>query len=169
MVKRVVFVGILLIVLSSSVFAQDPEFPRIETAMGYASLGFPTGPNGEVQRHSGFSMHNTLNVFSWFGIENYTGVYSLGNDVTLFANILGGRLMYRGLAEGKISPYVVAGFGGAYLTSNFFGGSSMAARYGGGIDLQLSDSMGLKLEAGRLRAAGETNLNISAGVVFRIQ
>lgn len=173
MVIRIGASAFLLIILAVPALAQDADFPRVEVAMGYANLGFP-GVRG-IDRHSGFAMHSGLNFVRWFGIENYTGVYSLGNDVTLLANIVGGKLVHRDALEGRIAPYLVGGIGVGYFTqevSGFVvGGSATAARYGGGVDFQVGDSWGVKVDASRMAFhmnGWQTHWNISAGVVFRV-
>lgn len=110
---------ILLGVLCSIVFAipamaQD-DFPRIQMGMGYANLGLPAG-DGTTSHRSGFAMQTGFNLVRWFGIENYTGFYSLGNGTTLISNIVGGKLMGANVLGGRFLPYGVAGFGVGYVS-----------------------------------------------------
>ena len=175
MVKRL-FVPILLIMATTlPAMAQEDDFARVEMGFGYANYGLPAS-GGVIDRIHGFSMHSGLNLDSWLGIENYTGGYSAGNDITLIANIVGVKLIARDLISGRISPYLVAGLGGAYFTSNNRSGfSAMTTRFGGGIDFNLTGGMALKVDVSRLAinsvdpdGGWASNLNISTGIVFNI-
>lgn len=165
---RLFFAAVLLLLFTVPTFAQD-EFPRFEMAMGYANLGFPTGANGQNERHSGFAMQNGLNFVRWFGIENYTGVYGLGNNITLISNIVGAKVAARG---GRAVPYAVAGFGVGYFTDErTFGSSVSSTRLGAGVDLPLNDSMALRLDFSRMGFnldRWRSSSNFAVGIVFNI-
>jgi hypothetical protein len=168
MVKIIVAV-LFLLVLTIPVMAQD-EFPRMEVGMGYANVGFPTGLNGETQRHSGFSMHTGLNFTRNLGIENYTGFYSLGEGVTLISNIVGGKVALRRAA--RIVPYGVAGLGASYATSSYASsGTAFSTRLGGGVDIPLNDALSLKFDISRMGfhfGTWSQNTNFSTGIVFTL-
>ena len=166
---RIIVAALFVLVLVLPAMAQD-EFPRIEVAMGYANVGFPTGVNGKSERHSGFAMHTGLNFTKSLGIENYTGFYSLGSGITLISNIVGGKAALRG--GGKVVPYGVVGIGVSYATSNYASsGSALSTRIGGGIDVPLNDAMSLKFDISRVGfhfGSWSQNTNFVAGIVFTL-
>ncbi len=177
MVNRLFASILFILLLGVPAAAQfEDDFPRVEIGFGYANYGLP-GVGGSTDRLNGFSMHSGFNLDSWFGIENYTGAYSVPNDITLITNIFGGKLVARDLVDGRISPYLVAGLGVGYFTSNRSrGGFSEAAyRLGGGIDFNLTGGMALKVDVSNLAinnidvgGAWGANLNISTGLVFNL-
>jgi opacity protein-like surface antigen len=178
---RTVVVASFLLLLAVPALAQD-DYPRIELAMGYANLGFPSfdfNNFGETTRHSGFATHMGFNLTRTFGIENYTGIYGLGKlqgaGVTLISNIVSGKVMYR---ASRIVPYAVAGIGVGYFSTDFGSDTGFSVRYGGGADIPFSDSFGFKVDVSRLGTHGDlprifgnswsTNWNISTGIVFTL-
>ena len=169
MVRGFIVVALFLIVFTVPVFAQD-DFPRMEVAMGYANVGFPTGLNGASERHSGFAMHTGMNFTRALGIENYTGFYSLGNNVTLVSNLIGGKATYRG--GGKVIPYGVAGVGISYATSGYSSsGSALSTRLGGGVDVPLNDAFALKFDVSRMGfhfGNWTSGSAFSTGIVFTL-
>jgi hypothetical protein len=111
-------------------------------------------------------------------IANYTGFYYLDRTV-LIANIPGAKIVPARLAQGRIIPYGVAGFGfGYYSESNsaLFVTStprslSAAGRYGFGTDIQLNRFWGVRVDASRLvlnSTQWTTYWNLAGGVVFSI-
>lgn len=164
---RLLLVVLVLFVFVVPVFAQE-DFPRMEMAMGYANIGFPTGVPGTSDRHSGFAMHTGLNFTKALGIENYTGFYSLGNSITLISNLVGGKAAYRG--GGKLTPYGVAGIGVSYATSGYYySGSSFSTRIGGGVDYALSEGFGLRFDVSRMGfhfGTWTSGTAVTAGLVF---
>lgn len=162
-------VALFLMIFAVPVFAQE-DYPRIEVAMGYANVGFPTGTNGESQRHSGFAMHTGLNFSNVFGIENYSGFYSLGNSITLISNLVGGKAAWRG--HGIVVPYGVAGLGVSYATSGYSSsGTALSTRVGGGMDVKLNDAFSLKFDVSRMGfhfGSWTSGTNFSTGIVFTL-
>src|SRR5262249_37003245 len=160
--------------------AQD-DYPKIQTSMGYANLGFPDLTTGASGRHSGFANQTGFNLTKTYGLENYMGIYSLGSGTTLIADFFGGKATYR---TPKFSPYALAGIGVGYLsisTSYAYGStSSFATRIGAGVDVPLNDTMAIKVEYSRMgfhvnfvptatNSGSWTNgSNIAAGVVFTL-
>ena len=168
MVKKLAAVLFVLSLTAVPALAQDDDYPRLETTIGYANLAFPNFDDGKTGHHSGFAMHNGLNLTRWFGIENYTGVYSMGSRVTLITNIVGGKLMAR---SAHAVPYVVVGLGGGYFTSDYSYGSVFNTRLGGGVDVPLNDSMSWKFDISRMSIHSGvwiSNWNFSTGVTFNI-
>ena len=160
-------VALFLMIFAVPVFAQE-DYPRMEVAMGYANVGFPTGPNGESQRHSGFAMHTGMNFSKVFGIENYSGFYSLGQGITLISNLIGGKAAWRG--GGMVVPFGVAGRGVSYATSgSSSSGTALSARLGGGADVKLNDAFSLKCDVSRMGfhfGSWSSGTNFSRGIVF---
>lgn len=190
---KIAAVGVLVLLCAVPVMAQD-DFPRIYTSLGYANLNFldynsvdATGsPTGAKAHHSGFANETGFNFTKNFGISNYMGVYSLGgssvfgSNVTLITDIIGGNAMWR---TSRATPYATAGIGFGYSTASvcysYFGcGGSLAGRYGGGVDIPLSDAFGLKFEVTQMSFHLQTaiggpttwnsGLNIQTGVVITL-
>ena len=180
MVKTVT-VLLLTLCFAAPAFAQDDDYPRIETTFAYSNIDLDLG--GMLPgRHSGFSNISGLNLFPWLGIENYMGYYGLGGQdtlgasVSLFSNTFGPRLTARSI--GRIVPYFGAGLGVGYFSAGggTIGGSNFATRFGGGFDIPINDSISFKVDVGRLavRTASVTGqgwssgTNITTGIVLNI-
>jgi hypothetical protein len=190
---KIAAVGVFVLLCAVPVMAQE-DFPRIQTSLGYANLNFLdynsvdfTGaPTGAKAHHSGFANETGFNFTKNWGISNYMGVYSLGgasvfgSNVTLISDIIGGKAR---LPTSRAVPYATAGIGFGYSTASacysYFGcGGSLAARYGGGVDIPFNDVLGLKVEVSRMSFHLQTNplvgaswvsgVNISTGVVFTL-
>jgi opacity protein-like surface antigen len=157
--------------LAVPALAQE-DFPRIQTSMGYANLGLMDG------RHSGFANDTGFNLTPTWGLNNYMGIYSLGEGITLVSNFFGGKVSYR---AARVVPYGLAGIGIGYFSQStslgtFSYGTKFATRIGGGFDVPFSDSMALKFEASRMgfkfRTTPESGwlngTNFSAGIVFTL-
>ncbi len=153
------------------------DFPRIQTSMGYANLGFPSGPNGEMERHSGFANQTSINLTRTLGLDNYMGIYGLGQSVTLISEVIGGKVMWRGP---RVVPYALAGIGIGYFTAQVQGyvasRSVFSTRYGMGADIPINDTLAWKVEASRLglriqsspNSGWTSSWNFSTGIVFNI-
>lgn len=172
---RSVLVTCFVLLLAVPALAQD-DYPKVEMAMGYANFGFPSLTTfATTDHHSGFATHMGFNLTRSLGFENYTGIYGMGQGVTLITNVFGGKAMYRG---SRIVPFVVGGLGVGYFTQSSQGyvssASSFAVRYGFGADIPFSDSMAWKVDVSRIGMGnpflGErtTNWNISTGIVFTL-
>jgi hypothetical protein len=172
-----VVIGIVL-AAATPAFAQSGGYPYIELSMGYGNLGFPN-PDGSTGRHSGFSSQQNINLTRWFGIDNYVGYYSMGNDTNAFSNVIGGKLSAR-RASG-ITPYGVAGIGWSRITVEEFGlaGSMLTTRAGGGVDIPLNPALGLRLDVSRMwfhtgditgtGSNWSSGTNFAGGLVFVLQ
>ena len=190
---RIAAVGVFVLLCAVPVMAQE-DFPRIQTSLGYANLNFldynsvdfSGAPTGAKAHHSGFANETGFNFTKNWGVSNYMGVYSLGgssvfgSNVTLISDIIGGKAR---LPTSRAVPYATAGIGFGYSTASacysYFGcGGSLAARYGGGVDIPFNDVLGLKVEVSRMSFHLQTNplvgaswvsgVNISTGVVFTL-
>ena len=173
MVKRVVLFLLPVLFVAPPAGAQD--FSQVDISFGYGNYGVESVEG--TDRAHGFAMHTGINLSSWFGFENFTGAYALDNDVTLITNTFGVKLVARDLLEGRISPYLAAGFGIGYYTSNQTGRgfSTSAARYAGGIDINLTGAMAFRIDVGRLALGSgvdndgwRSNLNVTTGIVFNL-
>ena len=169
--------GVLFVVLLCAipVMAQD-EYPRIQTSLGYANLGFIDFGSTTLQnsRHSGFANETSFNLTRSLGLNNYMGIYGLGGGVTMISDFFGGKAMYR---AAKVVPYGLAGIGVGYLSSSSYSlGSSFAARYGAGVDVPISESLAWKFEISRMsfhlqttaNSAWTSGTNFQTGIVFTI-
>src|SRR5436190_14793445 len=129
---RTVIAACFVVCLAIPALAQE-DFPRFQTSMGYANLSFPDVVTGHSAHHSGFANQTGINLTKTWGLENYMGIYGLGQGVTLIADFVGGKATYR---FAKFAPYAMAGLGVGYFTANTSYGygsqSSFATRYGAG-------------------------------------
>src|SRR5262245_8859295 len=87
----------LALVLAVPALAQD-DAASIQNSFGYANLSFPNLLTGEPGHHSGFVNQTDLNLSRNFGFDNYMGIYSVGQGVTLLSDFVGGKIM---LPRGK--------------------------------------------------------------------
>jgi len=172
MVKTIVSACFVLL-LAIPALAQD-DYPKIYTSLGYANLSFPDLTTGADGHHSGFANSTGFNLSRSFGVENYMGIYGVGQGSTLIADFMGGKATYR---AAKIAPYALAGLGVGYFTiQNLYGSSSFATRYGGGVDVPINDSMAWKVEVSRMNFHLQTSAtstwtggtNIQAGIVITL-
>lgn len=173
---RTIVVACFVLLLTIPALAQD-DYPKIQTSMGYANLSFPHFGTGQTSRHSGFANQTSFNLTRTLGLDNYMGIYGLGQGVTLISDFFGGKAMYRGA---KVVPYALAGIGVGYFTQSTSQGygasSSFATRAGAGFDVPISDSLAWKVEVSRMgfhiqtsANSGWTNgTNFSTGIVFTI-
>jgi hypothetical protein len=164
----------LVILCAMPALAQD-DYPKIQTSMGYANLSFPdfSSPTLANSRHSGFANETSFNLTKNLGLNNYMGIYGLGNSTTLISDFFGGKAMYR---APKVTPYALAGIGFGYFTqSNYSLGSSFATRIGAGVDVPISDSLAWKFEVSRMAfhiqltgGSWTSGTNFQTGIVFTI-
>jgi len=182
---KIAAVLLLVFVCALPVMAQE-EYPRIQTSLGYANLSlidlssvdpFTGLLTGATSHHSGFANETGFNFTKNWGVSNYMGIYGLGNSTTLISDFIGGKAMYRGA---KVVPYGLAGIGFGYLTSStsYYGSSSFATRYGGGVDVPISDTMYFKVEVSRMSfhfgqltptsGSWTSGTNIQTGIVFTL-
>jgi len=171
---RIFVVTCFVLLLAIPALAQD-DFPRIQTSMGYANMNFPDFTTGVSSRHSGFANETSFNLTKTYGLDNYMGVYGLGQGITLISDFFSGKVMYRGA---KVVPYALAGIGVGYFSSSNASQSSFAHRFGAGFDVPINDLMAWKVEVSRMGfhiqtpanlASGWTNTtNFSTGIVFTI-
>jgi opacity protein-like surface antigen len=179
---KVAFALLVLLFLALPAMAQD-DYPRIEMSMGYANLGYPccSGTIGDTSHHSGFFTTQGFNLNRMFGIENYFGYYGLGgknvigSNVSMLANMIGGKLAAR---TERFTPYVSAGIGVGYITDDVsFGQSSFGTRVGPGVDIRLNDSMSWKVDVTRFSfhqqftvsgGSWSSGWNIATGITFTL-
>src|SRR5262249_12336698 len=111
---RTVIAACFVLLLAIPALAQE-DYPKIQTAMGYANLGFVDFGTGNSSRHSGFANQTGFNLTKTWGLENYMGIYGLGSGVTLISDFFGGKATYR---AAKVAPYALAGIGVGYFTQS---------------------------------------------------
>jgi len=173
---RIVLAVCVVLILTVPALAQE-DYPKIQTSMGYANLGFLDFNTGNNGRHSGFVNQTGFNLTKVYGLENYMGIYSLGQGVTLIADFFGGKATLR---AAKVAPYALGGLGIGYFTQStslgYAATSSFATRFGGGVDVPISDTMAWKVEVSRMNfhislAPGNSwnsGTNIATGIVFTL-
>jgi hypothetical protein len=160
------------LVLAVPALAQD-DTASIQNSFGYANLSFPNLITGQVGRHSGFVNQTDLNLTKHFGFDNYMGIYSVGQGVTLLSDFVGGKIM---MPRGKFTPYALAGLGGGYFSAGTGAATSFATRYGGGVTIPINDSIAWRVEYSRLNfhlqttpdSAWTSGNNFAAGIVFKV-
>ena len=162
---------LLVVAFAAPAFAQD--VPQIEIAMGYGNVNVPGVVTG---RHSGFTSHQTINLNSWLGIENFVGYYGLGTisglgKTQMITDAFGGRFSYR---AAKVTPYAVAGIGGSFLRFPQLGAgssNSMTFRLGGGVDIPIGENFAWKVDVSRMTyhfSGYKSGTGISTGIVIKI-
>jgi opacity protein-like surface antigen len=178
---KTVFVACFVLLLAIPALAQQDDYPKIQTAMGYANLSFPdltalaTTGVFSTGHHSGFANSTGFNLTRSLGLENYMGIYGVGQGSTLIADFFGGKATYR---AAKVSPYAVAGIGVGYISSSLFGLSGFATRVGAGADVPINDTMAIKVEYSRMNfhmqldplstSSWTGGNNIQVGIVFTL-
>jgi hypothetical protein len=172
---RTIVVACFVALLAIPALAQD-DYPRIQTSLGYANLTLPS-ESFLSGHHSGFANSTGFNLTRTLGLENYMGIYGLGQGVTLISDFFGGKAAYRGA---RAVPYAVAGIGIGYFTQStsygYGASSSFATRYGGGVDIPINDSMAWKFEVSRMNfhfattatSSWTNGTNFQTGIVFTI-
>jgi hypothetical protein len=173
---RTVFAVCFVLLLAFPALAED-NIASIQNSMGYANLSFPDLTTGLPGHHSGFANETDFNLSKRWGLDNYMGIYSLGQGTTLISDFFGGKVMY---PRGKVVPYALAGLGVGYfsISSSLVSGSTsaFATRYGGGMTVPINDSLAWKIEYSRMNfhlattpnSAWTSGNNLSAGIVFTI-
>jgi Outer membrane protein beta-barrel domain len=178
---RTLVAACFVLLLAVPALAQDEDYPRVQTSMGYANLSLRDFI-GDSGHHSGFANSTGFNLTRTWGLENYMGIYSLGNNrgltnsITLISDFFGGKATYRHYS--RFVPYALAGLGIGYFTDSGTGAgqSSFATRFGAGFDVPINDTMSWKVEYSRMRFHIRTSAtdswtsgnNISAGIVFTL-
>jgi hypothetical protein len=177
MVKRILRLVLPMVCLAAPLAAQD--YAQLELGFGYANWGTDTSPTTTDRVH-GFAMHTDYNLTSWLAIDNYLGAYSFPSfgttfDFTAIYNVFGIKLTARDLLDDRVSPFVVAGFGGGTVSDRGVGFSSSAARYGGGVDINLNDGFAFRVDASSLAvgqnfvtSAWSSNFNLATSVIFKL-
>jgi opacity protein-like surface antigen len=172
---RILMAASFVVLLAVPALAQE-DFPRIQTSMGYANLSL----GGDVLngRHSGFANETGFNLTRSLGLNNYMGIYTLGDGITLVADFVGGKASYR---AARLVPYAQAGIGIGYFSqSTQFGtfsfGTKFANRFGGGVDIPITETVAVKVELSRVAfkfrttpdSGWLTGNNFSTGIVFTL-
>jgi len=160
------------LLLAVPMFAQDSS-GSIQNSFAYANLSFPNLLTGQPGHHSGFVNETDLNLSKTWGLDNYMGIYGLGQGVTLISDFFGGKVMF---PRGRVTPYALAGLGGGYFSGGSGGLSAFATRYGGGMTIPINDSVSWKVEYSRMNFHVPTTINsswtsgnnIAAGIVFTL-
>jgi opacity protein-like surface antigen len=155
--RQFMIVAVALAVLLVPAMAQD--FPRAEVFGGYQF----THLNPQINA-SGWNVSATGNVNKWFGVTaDFSGAYKSGERLHTY--MVGPTFSVR---TERITPFAHALFGGATG-----GGSAFAMAVGGGVDLNASRHLAVRLIQADwllLRSEGFTNkqnARVSAGIVFR--
>jgi outer membrane immunogenic protein len=166
----------LVLALSATAAAQNT--PKIDVFLGYSYVR-KNGPNHF--NSNGGSLALAYNLNNFLGIVGDVGLYRRRPRANAGSYLFGPRFSVR--RNHKITPYAQALFGGARVSGSFFSGGSgnaFAMTAGGGVDANLTKSLGLRLlqveyfltkfqeTSGRLLGPNkQDNLRISTGVVFR--
>jgi hypothetical protein len=186
-VRQITFAALLTAALAVCGAAQDQEIAKTRVAGGYSHLRLPFNvisvsgkfihAQGDESFHRpGLWIDPEWNPVPWLSLENYVGIYYFPGNVTVLADIPGGKLVARNLFDSPMSPYLVGGLGiGLFKDPNgFLGGrgalsASAIGRYGLGTDVQLSRQWAFRLDASRMPinfSRWTTSWNVSGGLVY---
>jgi len=172
----------------------DGSFAKLKVAGGYANFYLPYNDISVIGRpyaavlngygtlhHSGGFVDVEWNPTQWLSLENYAGIYSVANHITLFVDIPGSKIILRKLLNGRVAPYAVGGFGFglfserasslAPVRGTYYHHASPATRYGSGTDVQINNRFGLRLDVSRMTVKltdWATNWNLAGGVILRL-
>lgn len=194
--RLILLTAVLLITLSSHTFAQ--EAPPVEVFGGYSYVR-PEGGSGlhgwnasvavNLNRWFGivgdFSGHyGSQSLRAEILDDNFPGTITVeaDSDTNVHSILVGPRFSYR--EHRKVTPFAHALFGASRLAGDAtirFGGASVdssfsdigfAVAIGGGLDVGLSESVGLRLIQAdyvvtRFGSATQNNVRLSVGFTFR--
>ncbi len=189
--QKALFVFSLMLLIPMAAMAQE-EYPKAEVFGGYSYLR--ANPDG-MNLH-GWNASVTANVTDWFGVEgDFSGHYGSPSiygfeipyvdiDINSHTFMVGPKLTYR---SGSVAPFAHFLIGAARAGTSAYGYSlsdtAMAAAVGGGIDINLSESVAIRaIQADYLMTRfnvgsqvlfsgfddRQDNLRISAGLVFKL-
>lgn len=169
------------VMLLSAVAASAQEIPKVEVFGGYSYLRVSVSGAPFTPSLNGGSASVTYNPANWIGLVadfgGYHGGYSFssgGINGEVYTYMFGPKTSFR---LGRFTPFVQTLFGGAHTTSSstFGSESSFAMASGGGLDLNATNHIGIRLiQADYLLTTlqdevnnRQNNLRLSAGVVLR--
>jgi len=135
------FTGILLL-LSSSALGQDDDYPKVEVFGGFSYLNADLGTR---ENFFGFQGSVSGNVKENIGIVvDVGGQYKsvLGIGISYYELLLGPRFMVRGE---RVTAFVHALLGNRYIFVPGNIDSAFVLGFGGGMDVNASDSIGIRL------------------------
>ena len=193
---RPFWVGVLLCVCSTAVFAQD--FPKAEIFGGYSYASMPV-LSGRANAN-GWNASATVNLYKWFGLtSDFNGLYGLKGSATLqlagatvteqisenfHSFLFGPQVSYR---KGRLVPFAHLLVGESrvgeklVVTSSSLGGFTVGgpvtqratttgtAAMGVGVDFAFRKNLAGRIQADSLLTAGSaSSVRISTGIVFRL-
>jgi len=150
--RKLLFFASLMLLVPMVALAQA-EYPKAEVFGGYSY--FRADPD-EMNLH-GWNASVTANLTEWFGVEgDFAGHYGSPSiygfeipyvdiDVKSHTFMVGPKLTYR---SGSIAPFAHFLIGAARASTGAYGYSlsdtALAAAMGGGIDINLSESVAIR-------------------------
>ena len=174
----------LLLVFPLSVTAQQTDYPPVEVFGGYSYLR----ANPEGFNLNGWNASFTGNLTNWFGIKgDFSGHYGSpsdqfgtipGVDINQHTFMAGPKLAYRTRTFTPYAHFLIGAARAGTSIDDFDSTSSwaLATILGGGLDLNLSRSVALRLGQAdwlmtRFDAGNDdqqNNFRFSAGIVFKL-
>ena len=166
------FIGLFIILLGASAFAQD-NAPTAELFGGYSYVH--TSLPGTGLNANGGSASFAINPARWLGFVADFGGYHGSIDpvgVTNFTYLFGPRFSYR--SKSPVTPFAQVLLGGVHQSASAFGGSgsqnAFAMAVGGGLDLRADSHWSWRMVQAEYLFTNLTNqqnnLRLSTGVVY---
>ena len=159
-----------LLMLAVPFTAQN--YQRVQLGFGYSKLQLPAG-FVTTPRH-GFDLQLGFNLNRWFGIDNHITAYEPRGSSGFVAGLSGGKVRVPNVFGGRVVPYGVAGVGvGQVRESRYYGsGPMMTARWGGGGEFPINNSLGVRVELTRTSIhSGQwfSGPNATIGAYYRVK
>jgi len=170
--------GVLLL---SAAAASAQGTPKLEVFGGYSYFHTSLSGTGVTANLNGGSASASFDPNSWLGLVGefggyYGGKYSTGGGINgeVYTYLFGPKARFH---AGRFTPFVQTLVGGAHASSGsaFASSNAFAMASGGGVDLNATAHLGVRLvQADYLITmlndganSRQNNFRISAGVVFR--
>jgi hypothetical protein len=169
MLRRLCLLVTLLLLCGALVPARAQRFGgKIELSAGYDYTHFKSSPAVNL---NGFDVSAQYKVWNWLGgVAEVDGEYGKVGGVSsrVYAYVFGPQISW----PRRISPFAHALFGVGYFSGGGYRNRSLAANYGGGVDLRIKPRLSWRVIEGdlvitRLGGLSEHSPRVSTGVVFR--
>ncbi len=162
---------VILLLLSSSALGQDGDYPKVEAFGGYSWIEID-GEGGEDERFNGWQASISGNFHENIGIVvDVGGQYKsvLGIGFSYYEFLLGPRFMVR---SERVTGFVHALFGHRYVFALSDIDSAFALGLGGGMDVSVSDSIGIRVfqfdyMPNNSRSMWRHDVRFGSGIVFK--
>jgi Outer membrane protein beta-barrel domain len=173
MKKYIVLLGVLL--LGVLPLLAQSEFPRGEVFGGYSYLNVDTSGLTSRQSLNGWNAQANVNFNKWLGLTgDFGGYYGSPFHVSVhdYSFLFGPTVTYR---TEHFAPFFHALFGGNHIDASLEGSSggdtAFAMAFGGGVDVPVKGSFGIRVaQVDWLRTqhfnTNQNNIRLSTGIIF---